>query len=189
MNQTQSVTLSSVGPIPPDRERFRPSIVFEKELDQWQRMRGHDLHDQPVGAYAYFIKEVNEKMAATDALYMQAEKTRAAIRAGADPNNVLIDAENVPPDHYLTMVATWFGWRLVPLARKYATERHDSNAAKRFEDDVCAWLAWADAVWDALEMAPPGTTSRVSFASWIDPLRRGATRICKEVYDWVGAET
>lgn len=175
--------------IPTEREHRRPSTVFEKNLDDWKRTRGNDLRDKPDGAYQYFIADLKRKMAATAKVSQQAEEARAAIRAGAKLRNVPIDADNAPPGRYLEMTATWFGWRLVPLVRKYAKELGQPGFAALVQGDVLSWLAKADALWEALETMPGNATARESFAVWVEPLRADAERICNAVYDWIDINT
>lgn len=175
--------------ISPEREHRRPSTVFEKNLDDWKRTRGNDLRDKPDGAYQYFIAELKREMAATAKVSLQGENTRAAIRAGADPRDVLIDANNAPPGRYMEMIATWFGWRLVPLVRKYAKELRQPEFAALVEEDVLSWLAKADALWEALETMPGNAVTRESFAVWVEPLRADAESICDAVFDWIESNT
>ena len=171
--------------IPPEREQYRPSNLFEKELDDWKRTRGNDLRDKPAGSYEYFIDDLNMRMAATYKVFVQSEEARALIRAGADPHDFLIDANNAPPGRYLEMIATWFGWRLIPLARKYAKELGQPEFAAQIEKSVCSWLAKADAVWEGMETLPEVAKTRESFFAWVEPRRADAERIRDAAFCWI----
>ena len=168
--------------VPPAREHRRPSNLFEKELDDWERQRGNDLDDKADGAYQYFIPDLERKMAATYEVFLQSEEARALIRAGADPHDFLIDANNAPPGRCLEMTATWFGWRLIPLARKYAKELEQPEFAAQIEKSVRSWLTKADAVWEGLETLPEAAKTRESFSAWVEPLHADADCICDEAY-------
>jgi hypothetical protein len=169
----------------PAREHRRPSRVFEETLDEWKRTRGNDLDDKADGAYQYFIPDLERKMAATYKVFLQSEEARAAIRAGANPDDFLIDGKNAHPGRYFEMVATWFGCRLIPLLKKHAKEYGQHEFAEQIEKSVRSWLAKADAVWEALETLPEAAKTRESFATWVEPLRADAERICDDAYFWV----
>ena len=88
----------------------------------------------------------------------------------------------------MEMIATWFGWCLVPLVRKYAKELRQPGFAALVQGDVLSWLAKADALWESLETMPGNATTRGSFAVWVEPLRADAERICNAVFDWINKQ-
>jgi hypothetical protein len=185
MTQTMLERIFQEKPIPAKREQRRPSTVFEQNLDDWVRLRGNDLYDRPQGSYAYFMPEVQRKLDATSGVFKRSERTRADIREGADADDFITDAENAPPGRYMEMIATWFGWRLIPLARKFAEESGQQDFAFQAEKSVRSWLAKADVVWESLETMPESRKNRESFEVWVQPLRAEAYRITDAVNEWI----
>ena len=84
-----------------------------------------------------------------------------------------------------TMTATWFGWRLIPLARKFAEESEQQDFAFHVEKSIRTWLARADVVWEALETMPDSRKNRESFEVWVQPLRTDAYRIANASLEWI----
>ena len=167
------------------REQRRPSRVFEQNLDDWVRLRGNDLYNKPDGWYEYFMPDLERKLDATNGIFKRSEQARANIRDGADPDDFMTDADNAPPGRFMEMTATWFGWRLIPLARKYAEEFGQQDFTFQAEKSVRSWLAKADVVWEALETMPDSRKNRDSFEVWVQPLRAEAYRITYAVFEWI----
>ena len=171
------------------REQHRPSALFEKNLADWVLYRSADLYDKPKGFYAYLVPDIQRKIAATGSIFSQSERARAEIRDGADPDDFLTSAANAPPGRFMEMIATWFGWRLIPLARKHAEDYQQQDFAFQAEKSVRSWLAKADVVWEALETMPDNAKNRDSFELWVRPLRAEAHRIEYAVREWVDRNT
>ena len=147
MTQTMLERIFQEKPISAKREQCRPSAVFEQNLDDWVRRRGNDLYSKPHGYYDYLMPDLLRKLDATSGIFKRSEQARADIRDGADPDEFMTDADNAPPGRYMEMTATWFGWRLIPLARKFAEESEQQDFAFHVEKSIRTWLARADVVW------------------------------------------
>lgn len=185
MTQTMLERIFQEKPISAKREQRRPSTVFEQNLDDWVRRRGNDLYSKPHGYYDYLMPDLLRKLDATSGIFKRSEQARADIRDGADPDEFMTDADNAPPGRYMEMTATWFGWRLIPLARKFAEESGQQDFAFHVEKSIRTWLARADVVWEALETMPDSRKNRESFEVWVQPLRTDAYRIANASLEWI----
>ena len=135
-----------------------PSIRFEHELNEWLRLRSHELERETPPDYRYYGAQAISTSAQCwrnhDGLLAQ-EITPYDSQAG-----LTFDELGDYPSRVLTSVAWVLGWRIVPYARWAARKARDQALALYIEDHCRSWCDDADTAFHLLQGAKINRTNQ-----------------------------